>query len=209
MKMDSSFFVRGLLIGFSVAAVVGPIGILCINRTMRKGFWYGLVTGLGAATADGIYGSVAAFGLTVITAFLINQLIWIRLIGGLFLIYLGIKALLTKPAERAAEARASNFLGAYASTLLLTLTNPTTILSFIAVLAGLGVGGGGNAIPTAMLVVCGVFLGSGLWWVLLSGGISLFRERLNTHWFVWSNRLSGCVIVLFGLYALYALLSVR
>ncbi|HLZ62846.1 MAG TPA: LysE family transporter [Ktedonosporobacter sp.] len=207
--MDSSFFVRGLLIGFSVAAVVGPIGILCINRTMRKGFWYGLVTGLGAATADGIYGSVAAFGLTVITAFLVNQLIWIRLIGGLFLIYLGIKALLTKPAERAAEARANNFLGAYVSTLLLTLTNPTTILSFIAVLAGLGVGGGGNAIPAAMLVVCGVFLGSGLWWVLLSGGISLFRGKLNSAWFLWINRASGCVIVLFGLYALYALLSVR
>jgi threonine/homoserine/homoserine lactone efflux protein len=203
--MDFVFFVRGLMIGFSIAAVVGPIGVLCIHRTMQKGFLYGLVTGMGAATADGIYGCVAAFGITVIITLLIHQIAWIHLIGGLFLIYLGIRAALSRPAERAASAQASNFLGAYLATLLLTLTNPLTILSFTAVLAGLGVGIGGNSVSTALLVVCGVFLGSGLWWVLLAGGVSLLRARVNECWLLWSNRISGSVIVLFGVYALVSL----
>src|SRR5437899_2009044 len=102
--MDASFFVQGLLIGFTIAAVVGPIGLLCIQRTLHNGFLYGLVTGLGAATADAMYGSIAGFGLTVISAFLVSQQSWIHLIGGLFLVYLGIKTVLTKPAERAAKA---------------------------------------------------------------------------------------------------------
>ena len=140
--MDLSFFVRGLVIGLSIAAVVGPMSVLCMQRTVRSGLLYGLVSGLGIATADGIYGSIAAFGLTVISAFLVHQQLWIRLPGGLFLVYLGIKSLLTKPSERAAAAsKANNFLGAYASTLLLTLTNPLTILSFAVVFAGIGLGG--------------------------------------------------------------------
>jgi len=204
--MDPSFFVRGLLIGFSVAAVVGPIGVLCIQRTARKGFLYGLVTVLGAATADAMYGSIAGFGLTLMATFLVSQQGWIHVIGGLFLVYLGIKTVFTKPAERSASARADNFLGAYASTLLLTLTNPQTILSFAAIYAGIGVGGGKNSALSAALVVGGVFLGSTLWWCLLSGGISLLRGKLTYLWFLWINRIAGSVIMLFGL---LALLSVK
>src|SRR5689334_8539728 len=101
--MDGSFLVRGLFLGFSIAAVVGPIGILCIHRTLQKGFLYGFVTGMGAATADGIYGCIAAFGLTFISTFLVSQQTWIRLIGGLFLVYLGFKAVRTIPTETAAQ----------------------------------------------------------------------------------------------------------
>src|SRR5437764_12622183 len=119
--MNASFFVRGLLIGFTIAAIVGPIGLLCIQRTLHKGLLYGLVTGLGAATADAMYGSIAAFGLTVITTFLVSQQEWIHLVGGVFLVYLGMKTVLTRPAQQAAEAQAKTFFGAYASTLLLTL----------------------------------------------------------------------------------------
>src|SRR5258708_21954065 len=107
-NMDLNFFMRGLFIGFSIAAAVGPIGLLCIHRTLSKGFWYGLVTGLGAATADATYGSIAGFGLTIITTFLVGQLRWIHLLGGLFLVYLGCKTLFSKPAERSASAPASN-----------------------------------------------------------------------------------------------------
>jgi threonine/homoserine/homoserine lactone efflux protein len=201
--MDVSFFVRGLAIGFSIAAVVGPIGMLCIQRTLHKGFFSGLVTGLGAATADGIYGSVAAFSLTVISTLLLGQQNWIRLVGGLFLIYLGIRAALTRPAERVAKASGRNLLGAYISTLLLTLTNPLTILSFATVFAGLGVGAAGLA---AALVAAGVFCGSCAWWLLLSGGVGLLREKMTTRWLAWINRLAGAALTIFGIVALVSLM---
>ncbi len=204
--MDTGFFIRGLLIGLSVAAAVGPMSILCIQRTVHKGFFYGLVSGLGVATADGLYGSIAGFGLTVIATFLVNQQGWVRGIGGLFLIYLGCKTLLSRPAERAAAAaKATGFVGAYISTFLLTLTNPTTILSFVAIFAGIGVGGGQNSPLAALLVVGGVFLGSASWWFFLTGGISLLRGKFTYRWLLWINRLSGCIIALFGLLALLSL----
>ena len=206
--MNIGLFVRGLLIGFSIAAVVGPIGMLCIQRTLHHGFFYGLVTGIGAATADGLYGSVAGFGLTALATFLIAQLMWIRLIGGLFLVYLGIRTMLTQPAQRAANAQAHTFFGAYLSTLLLTLTNPLTILSFAAIFAGIGVGGTGggrSSLMAALLVVCGVFLGSTLWWCLLTGGLSLLRGKFTPRWLLWVNRISGGIILLFGVVALLSL----
>src|SRR5579862_4353247 len=120
------FWLRGLLIGFSIAAPVGPIGVLCIRRTLANGRVNGLVTGLGAATADACYGAVAGFGLTFISGLLIDQRVWLRLIGGAFLCYLGVKTFLARPAEQAAAAKSSSLAGAYTSTLFLTLTNPTT-----------------------------------------------------------------------------------
>lgn len=205
--MNIGLFVRGLVIGFSIAAVVGPIGMLCIQRTLHNGFRYGLVTGLGAATADGLYGSVAGFGLTAIAAFLVAQLLWIRLIGGLFLLYLGIRIVLTRPAEQAANAQVTpmfthTFIGAYLSTLLLTLTNPLTILSFAAIFAAIGVGGGKSSLLTALLVVGGVFLGSTLWWCLLTGALSLLRGKFTPRWLLWVNRIVGSIILLFGIVAL-------
>ena len=204
--MDISFFIRGLLIGLSIAAAVGPISILCIQRTLERGRLYGLVSGLGAATADAFYGSIAAFGLTIISTFLLNQHLWIRLLGGIFLLYLGIKTFMTRPAERAAMAQAHNYLGAYLSTLLLTLTNPTTILSFIAIFAGIGVGGASKSYVSAAIVVGGVFFGSAVWWVILTGGVSLLRKRFTPRWLLWINRCSGIVIALFGIFALFVLL---
>ncbi|HZO74904.1 MAG TPA: LysE family transporter [Ktedonobacteraceae bacterium] len=203
--MNTGIFVRGLLIGLSIAAVVGPMSILCIQRTVHRGFSYGLVSGLGVATADGLYGCIAGFGLTVIATFLVNQQGWIRGLGGLFLLYLGCKTLLTRPAERvAAAAKATSFVSAYASTFLLTLTNPLTILSFAAIFAGIGVGGQG-AVLAALLVVAGVFLGSATWWLLLTGGISLLRGKFTYQWLLWINRLSGSIIAIFGLLALLSL----
>ena len=203
--MDISFLMRGLIIGFSIAATVGPMCILCINRTLHKGQLYGLVSGLGIATADAVYGSIAGFGLTVITSFLVSQQMWIHLIGGLFLVYLGIKTTFTRPAERAAAAKADGFVGAYISTFLLTLTNPLTILSFAAIFAGIGVGGASNSYLSATLVVCGVFLGSVSWWCILTSGISLLRKRFTARWLLWINRISGVIILLFGILALLSL----
>jgi threonine/homoserine/homoserine lactone efflux protein len=204
-NMNASFYLRGLILGFTIAATVGPMSIVCIQRTFHKGYLYGLVSGMGIATADAIYGSIAAFGLTVITSFLVSEQTWIRLIGGLFLIYLGIRAILTKPAEKAADAQAHNFAGAYASTLLLTLTNPLTILSFAVIFAGLGVGATGGNYLAAALVVAGVFSGSAAWWCILTGSISLLRKRFTPTWLRWLNRISGAAIATFGIVALISL----
>jgi threonine/homoserine/homoserine lactone efflux protein len=206
--MDLSFFIRGLLIGLSIAATVGPMSILCIQRTLNRGQLYGLVSGLGIATADGAYGSIAAFGLTLITNFLISEQKWIRLIGGLFLMYLGIKTMLTKPAERAAilQTNVNGYFGAYASTFFLTLTNPLTILSFAAIFAGIGVGSASKTFISAATVVLGVFTGSTLWWIILTSSISLLRKKITPQWLLWINRISGAIITFFGVLSLVTLL---
>lgn len=203
--MAINFFLRGLLIGLSIAATVGPMFMLCVQRTIQRGYRYGLLSGMGIATADGIYGSIAGFGLTTITTFLVHQQMWIRLVGGLFLLYLGIKTLLTKPAERAATAQGGNLLGAYLSTLALTLTNPTTILSFTAIFMGLGIGSTGGNYITAIQVVLGVFLGSTCWWLILTGSIGLLHGKFPQRWLRWLNRCSGAIIAVFGLIALISL----
>jgi threonine/homoserine/homoserine lactone efflux protein len=197
--MDINFFLRSLLIGFSIAAPVGPIGVLCIRRSLTEGRLTGLVTGLGAATADAFYGTIAAFGLTLVSSFLIGQASWIRLVGGLFLAYLGVKTLLSKPAERPAQARGMNLAGAYSSTLLLTLTNPMTILSFAAIFAGLGAGLSGHGYGAAVSIVLGVFAGSSCWWLLLSSGASLLQSRLTPNLLLWVNRASGLIILIFAI----------
>ena len=209
--MDSSFYVRGLLIGLSIAATVGPMSVLCIQRTLNKGQLYGLASGLGIATADGVYGSIAAFGLTLITNFLIHEQIWIRLIGGLFLMYLGVKTVLSKPPERAEalNMKTNSYLRAYASTFLLTVTNPLTILSFAAIFAGIGIGSASKSVLSATAVVLGVFSGSTLWWIILTSAINLLRKKMNSQLLLWINRISGAIITLFGIVALLSLLSLR
>ncbi len=194
--------ITGLVIGFSIAAPVGPIGVLCIRRTLADGRAAGLVSGLGAATADAIYGSIAGFGLTFISSFLLDQRLALRLLGGVFLCYLGVKTLRARPAERVAAAEGKGLGGAYASTFVLTLTNPLTILSFAAIFAGLDLAGARASYLAAAILVAGVFLGSALWWLLLSGGVSIFRARLDVRALQWVNRISGAIILGFGLVAL-------
>ncbi len=203
--MDLDFWLRGLVIGFSIAAPVGPIGVLCIRRTLAEGRVSGLVSGLGAASADAVYGCIAGFGLTFISNLLVSQQVWLRLIGGLFLLYLGIQTFRAQPARDAALSKGNGLVGAYASTFSLTLTNPLTILSFTAIFAGLGMASaGGNYISAAVLVL-GVFMGSALWWLVLSSGVSLFRARFNAWALQTVNRVSGVVIAGFGLIALLSL----
>jgi len=198
---------RGLVIGFSIAVPVGPIGVLCIRRTLADGRAAGFAAGLGAATADGLYGAVAGFGLTVVSSALVGQQGWLRLIGGAFLCWLGARTFMARPAGEAAAPRGSGLAGAYASTLALTLTNPLTILSFAAVFAGLGVGGAGGDYGPAAVLALGVFAGSALWWLALSGAVGLLRQRVTPRGLSWVNRASGTIIAGFGLLALLSLLS--
>jgi threonine/homoserine/homoserine lactone efflux protein len=196
-----------MLVGFAIAAPVGPIGVLCIRRTLADGRASGFVSGLGAATADLIYGSIAALGLTAVADLLGGISLWTRLVGGIFLCYLGGRTLLEAPAERPAEARARNLLGAYASTFALTITNPATIISFLGVFAGMGAASGVADYSDALLLVAGVFSGSALWWLLLSGGVSLLRSRVTPSVLRWVNRVAGLIILGFGVAALASLIG--
>jgi len=205
--MDLALLLRGIVIGFSIAAPVGPIGVLCIRRTLAEGRAAGLVSGLGAATADVVYGCIAAFGLTFVSTFLVQQQDWLRLIGGGFLIYLGIRTFLATPATEPAASRGHGLAGAYVSTFILTLTNPVTILAFVAIFAGLGLGNSGGDFVSAATLVCGVFIGSAGWWLLLSGGVATFRERFGSGVLQWVNWISGVVLAGFGIAALVGLMA--
>jgi len=194
---------KGLVLGFSIAAPVGPIGLLCIRRTLAYGRAAGFVTGLGAAAADCLYGFVAAFGLTAVSGALVSQQVGIRLLGGLFLCYLGISAFRSRPTVAASAPQSHGLLLSFGSTFLLTVTNPMTILSFLAVFAGLGIASGRSAYGESAMLVAGVFAGSALWWFLLSGAASLLRQRLTTGAMVWVNRCSGLLVLAFGIAALW------
>jgi threonine/homoserine/homoserine lactone efflux protein len=178
--------------------------VLCIRRTLAEGPLSGLVSGLGAATADSFYGLTAALGFTLLADALIDAQDLLGLVGGGFLLFIGVRTLLSRPAgdHEAAqvERRGRGLLGAYLSTLILTLTNPLTILFFAAVIAGTDLAGDGSA---ALLVVAGVFLGSAAWWLLLTSGVTLLWRRLPDHGRVrlllWANRLSGALIIAFAL----------
>jgi len=205
--MDLSLLARGLLLGFSIAAPVGPIGILCIRRTLVESRTAGFISGLGAATADALYGCVAAFGLTIVSATLLRGRVWMAWGGGLFLLWLGWRTITARPPALAADADATapssrSLWSAWASTFLLTVTNPMTILSFAAVFAGLGLGSIARGPASAAALVTGVFLGSAAWWFTLSGSVALLRSRVTTSGLTWVNRASGIVLVGFGVAAL-------
>lgn len=199
MAENGLLFFRGFLIGISIAAPVGPIGVLCIRRTLAEGKLKGFLSGMGAASADMVYGAIAAFGLTVITDLLVENAFWLHIIGGGFLLYLGIKTFIEKPASQAAQAGQSGYFGAYLSTFFLTITNPITILSFAAIFAGTMLVGNTSS---PIVLVAGVFAGSACWWLALSLGVGMMRDRLNTSHMIWINRISGTIITVFGIVAL-------
>jgi threonine/homoserine/homoserine lactone efflux protein len=195
---------KGMAIGLAIAAPVGPIGLLCIRRSIEQGRAAGLATGLGAASADAVYGAIAAFGLTAVSSALVAGQFWLQLGGGLFLGYLGVRTMLAEPATQPGQSAAGGLFRAYAATVVLTLTNPLTIMSFAAVFAGLGLKAGAGP-GGALGVVSGVFLGSALWWLLLSGGAALLRARMELRHLRWLNRLSGLILLAFACYTLAAL----
>ena len=191
------------MVGFSIAAPVGPIGVLCIKKTLNEGQAQGFVTGLGAATADAFYGFVAAFGITFITTALVDNHQVLALFGGFFLLYLGVKTFTSKPVGEAAETTSTGLVGTYLSTFLLTIANPLTIVYFTAMFASIGVGSGGSA---SGLFVFGVFSGSVLWWFVLVFGVSVLKTRFDSRVVGVLNKGSGLLIMGFGIMCLLRLL---
>jgi len=201
--MDLSLLLKGFVLGLAIAAPVGPVGILCIRRTLSRGRVVGLVSGLGAATADAVYGMVAGLGLTILTDHLVEAQTWMRLIGSFYLGYLGVKTFLAPPPDPEAQASHKGIAGAYVSTFALTITNPMTILSFLAAFAS------ADSLASrenVLLWVCGVFSGSALWWLTLSTGVSLLRGRFTAPTMHWVNRLAGIALVTFAAIALVGMI---
>jgi threonine/homoserine/homoserine lactone efflux protein len=199
--MDSTLFVRGLILGFTIAAAVGPISLLVIRRTLAEGRFVGIVSGMGVATADGTYGAIAAFGLTAVTDLLVDWRRALGLIGGAFLLWLAWRTFNAMPGEAATPSDGRRGLaGAYLSTLGLTLTNPMTILSFAALFVGLGVTGGDASGATSLTL--GVFAGSAAWWVVLVTVVGAFRSRLTPTGLRRVNMASGLLIGAFAIIAI-------
>ena len=198
-------FLKGLAFGFLLAATVGPMWILCFRRTLAHGRLFGFVSGMGVATADALYGSMAAFGLTAVSGFLLAQKFWLAAIGGAFLCWLGVKTLLSHPGDRPADVPAGSLAVAYTSTFALTLTNPATILAFVAIFAGLGLAASASYAEAA-LVVLGVVMGSAFWWTVLAVGAGWLRKRAGPRLLRAINIVAGVSILAFGIHTLGSLL---
>ena len=200
-------FLKGLAFGFLLAATVGPMWLLCFRRTVEQGPLAGFVSGMGIAVADGLYGAIAAFGLTAISGFLLGQSFWLGLIGGIFLLYLGSKSLLANPEKIQFEnpMTKSSLAQGFLSMLGLTLANPPTLLAFAAIFAGLGLASNADY-TAASLVVLGVFLGSASWWVILSAGAGWLRGRIGPRLVRAVNVVSGLSILGFALWQLSTVL---
>jgi threonine/homoserine/homoserine lactone efflux protein len=188
--------IRGVLAGLAIAIPVGPVNILCISRTLTNGRVAGLVSGLGAATADTFYGAIAGFSISLVINFLIREKFWIRLVGGALLVAIGLIYWFKRP-KSLKEQQEESTHSAYVTTLLLTLTNPTTVLSYLAVLAALRLGESRPWTLTLFLVL-GIFVGSMLWWIVLALVSGHFRDRFNDRAVVWMNRIAAVAIGAFG-----------
>jgi threonine/homoserine/homoserine lactone efflux protein len=191
---------RGLAAGFIIAAPVGPVNVLCISRTISRGWKSGLLSGLGAAAADTFYGCIAGFSITFVIQFLVKEEFWIRLIGAILLVSIGVSYYFKDPQPLKLEERASNGESDFVSTFLLTLTNPTTVMSFMAVLAALGMGER-RPIWLSLLLVAGIFCGSTMWWLILVGVVNRARDRFTDRAMFWINRIAGLAIGGFGVLA--------
>lgn len=204
------FLLKGVAVGFVIAVPVGPVGVLCVRRTIFEGRLVGFLCGLGAASADTIFGIVAGFGLTVISDVLLGYQDWLRLAGGLFLVYVGVSALRKRIVRcETPEKSAENLLSAYLSTFALTITNPVTILAFLGIFAGVGFTGAEATLGRAAMLVAGVLLGSLLWWLGISLGAGLFRKSIGERHLILLNRISGGILTLSGIGLLCSLLYDR
>jgi threonine/homoserine/homoserine lactone efflux protein len=197
--------IQGVLMGLVVAVPVGPLGILCINRFLMFGPLCGLMSGVGVATGDALAAGIAALGISLVSEILSEHRVAMRLVGGLFLCYLGYRIFRTQPAAESPVIDVNGLLGAYATTFLLTCSNPVTILSFVAIIAGWHVPSLHGHYAAAGLLSAGVFMGSALWWVGLFIGMTTFRGRFNLRFLGWVHRVSGALIAGFGVIVLLSL----
>lgn len=195
---------KGIAVGLAIAAPVGPVAVLCIRRTLLQGHPAGFASGFGAVTADVIFGSIATFGVAALSDVLLAHEVALRLIGGTFLIGLGINTYLKAPPQPG-RPLAGRIIKSYASAFLLTITNPITIFAFTAIFAGFGIVGRDMSLPASWSLIVGVAAGATLWWSSLTLAAGLLRERVAVHELRWLNQLSGGLILLFAVVAFCSL----
>ena len=198
MAMDLALPIRGLAAGLIIAAPVGPVNLLCIRRALEKGWKSGMVSGLGAALADMMYGAIAGLGINLVLQFLIREEFWIRMIGGIFLTGIGVVYYRKPPRSLGAGEDSSSANSDLISAFILNATNPTTVLSFLVVLAALGVGRQGSLWQAAALL-SGIFFGSMIWWTILASAASRLRSRITDRSMGRMNHAAGIAIACFGL----------
>lgn len=198
------FFFKGIVIGFSIAAPIGPISILCIRRTLAHGVYIGVLSGLGAATADAVYGLVAGFGLTSISSLLIKYNFMLSMVGAAFLAYLGATTFLAEPAHNPAARDGQGALHAFVSTFFLTITNPMTVLLFAAILTSAGVVSTSGDYHSAIALVSGIFFGGAVWFIFLACAVGLFRSKVDLPMLRIINKVSGLLIIGFAAYIFLA-----
>jgi threonine/homoserine/homoserine lactone efflux protein len=203
--MEPIFFLKGLIIGFAMAVPIGPIGVMCIRKTLAEGHSRGLIIGLGAATADSLFGIIAAFGLTFISDVIASQHFWLSLVGGGLLLFLGVRTFRAKRKDPIIPFDNKGLWRSYVSAFLLALTNPVTIVAFVAVFAAFGLGHRLNVFSASILVL-GVFTGSCLWFLTLSYIATFFRKKLDRGGLRWVNRIAGALIILSGVAAFVSLI---
>lgn len=202
---DINLLIKGLAVGIAIAAPVGPVALLCIQRALSGGWLAGSASGLGAAAADTLYGSIAAFSLSLIENFLIDHRYQIAIGGGILLCLLGARVLLMKPPripERPSNS-AFGLVGVFLGTFMLTLANPTTVLSFLAIFAAINISAASGDYSAAGLLVMGVFIGSAVWWLCLALGVGVVRHRLDEPILKWIGRASAGLVIGFGIYTLW------
>ena len=196
---------EGIIVGFAVAAPVGPVAVVTIERTLRHGFIAGLAVGLGAAMADTVLGALAGFGVTFLTDFIADNPDWIKLVGGIVLIALGTVLIVSREQTKRRPITAADLLHAFTSAFAITISNPITIFAFLAIFAGLGFTESASTTGRAGLMVAGIFVGAALWWILLSGAVAWQRHRVSERTLAVIKGASGYLILGFGLYALVSL----
>jgi len=206
MELPLPLPLRGLIIGFTIAAAVGPITLLVIRRTIAHGGLYGFASGLGVATADATYAAVAAFGLTAITSVLVSGHFLLGIVGGAIIAIIGIRTIRSRPSGPATDAERPGLLGAFASIYALTMTNPLTIVLYAGVFAGIGLVAGSSFVDAAVLTLA-AWLGSTAWWVILCSIVGWARGRVSTTALLWVNRASGAALVVFGIAAIVSVLT--
>lgn len=200
--IDPRFILSGIIIGFIIAALPGPIGLLCLKRTLNEGRIVGFVCGLGVTTADGIYSLIAGFGLTAISDLLLFNTKWLQIVGGIFLCLIGLRIIISRPSVNVTRITGKGLISAYGSTFLLTLSNPMTILLFAVIMAGLGIGSQVTGYGNSMALVMGICIGSLIWWTILSYGGGFFQKYITPWGLTWINRISGMIFCLFGFFSL-------
>jgi len=194
-----AFFLKGIVVGIVIAVPVGPVGVMCVRRTILEGKLSGFASGLGAATADAVFGIIAGFGLTAVSDWLIDYQQWLRVVGGCYLLYIGGSAFAAEPPRELESGNdPEGLLRDFFSTFVLAVTNPITVLAFLGIFAAIGLGGTQATFGHAAILVLGVWIGSLLWWLMLSFGVGYFRHSIEPRHFAWISRGSGAILFLSG-----------